>query len=229
MSPIALSDRFDRALVYATQVHAGQLRKGTPIPYIAHLLAVAALVLEHGGDEDQAIAALLHDAAEDHGGEVRLADIRGRFGGTVEAIVRECSDALPVGGEPKKPWKERKEAYLARLEHADEGALLVSAADKLHNTRAVLLDYRKVGEAVFERFTGGREGTLCYYRKVVKVLERRLPGSLTCELAETVARLDQLAAAAAAEPPVAKLLDLDTFAPLGAGSGPAEVAQDQLL
>jgi (p)ppGpp synthase/HD superfamily hydrolase len=162
MSPVALSDRFDRALVYATEVHAGQLRKGTQIPYIAHLLAVAGLVLEHGGDEDQAIAALLHDAAEDHGGEVRLADIRGRFGDRVEAIVRECSDALPVGAEPKKPWKERKEAYLSHLEHADEGVLLVSAADKLHNARAVLLDYRDVGEAVWTRFKGGREGTLCY-------------------------------------------------------------------
>jgi (p)ppGpp synthase/HD superfamily hydrolase len=201
MSPVALSDRFDRALVYATEVHAGQLRKGTQIPYIAHLLAVAGLVLEHGGDEDQAIAALLHDAAEDHGGEVRLADIRGRFGERVEAIVRGCSDALPVGGEPKKPWKERKEAYLSHLEHADEGVLFVSAADKLHNARAVLLDYRVVGEAVWERFKGGREGTLCYHRKVAKVLERRLPGSLTRELAETVAHLDQLLAAAAAEPP----------------------------
>ena len=200
MSPVALSDRFDRALIYATQVHAGQLRKGTEIPYVAHLLAVAALVLEHGGDEDQAIAALLHDAAEDHGGEVRLADIRGRFGGRVEAIVRDCSDALPVVGEPKKPWKERKDDYLRHLEQVDESVLLVSAADKLHNARAVLLDYQEVGEAVFERFKGGRDGTLCYYLKVAKVLARLLPGSLTRELAETVAHLDKLVAAAAAEP-----------------------------
>lgn len=196
MSPVALSDRFDRALVYATQVHAGQLRKGAEIPYIAHLLAVAALVLEHGGDEDQAIAALLHDAAEDQGGEVRLADIRASFGERVEAIARACSDALPAAGEEKAPWKQRKEEYLRHLEHVDPGILLVSAADKLHNARAILLDYREQREALWIRFKGGREGTLCYYRKISKLLARLLPGPLTHELADTVARLDEIAARA---------------------------------
>jgi (p)ppGpp synthase/HD superfamily hydrolase len=180
------------------------LRKGTQIPYVAHLLAVAALVLEHGGDEDQAIAALLHDAAEDHGGEVRLADIHGRFGDRVEAIVRGCSDALPVLGQPKGAWPERKEAYHGHLEHVDESVLLVSAADKLHNARAVLLDYREVGEAVWKRFKGGREGTLWNYRALVEVLERRLPGSLSREFAETVGHLEERVAAG--EPAGAKLL-----------------------
>ncbi len=196
MSSVALSDRFDRALVYATHVHAGQLRKGTDVPYIAHLVAVAALVMEHGGDEDQALAALLHDAAEDQGGEVRLADIRARFGERVEAIARGCSDALPATGEEKPPWKLRKEEYLRHLEPVDHDVLLVSAADKLHNARAILLDYREDHEALWERFNGGREGTLWYYRKIVRVLARRLPGPVTRELADTVARLEELAAQA---------------------------------
>jgi 5'-deoxynucleotidase YfbR-like HD superfamily hydrolase len=203
MSSIVLSDRFDRALVYATHIHAGQRRKGTGIPYVAHLLAVAALVLQNGGDEDQAIAALLHDAAEDHGGELRLADIRGRFGERVAAIVRACSDALPAPGEPKADWRPRKETYLAHLALASPDAVLVSAADKLDNARALLLDYQELGEALWGRFNAPRDGTLWYYREVVEVLERRLPGPLTRELADTVARLGQLVERNNAEPPCA--------------------------
>lgn len=194
MSTVALSGRFDCALVYATHVHAGQVRKGAEIPYVAHTLAVAALVLEHGGREDEAIAALLHDAAEDQGGEERLADIRGRFGERVEMIVRACSDDLPALGEQKRGWRERKEAYLAHLEVVDESVLLVSAADKLHNARAILLDYGTVGEEIWDRFKVSRDETLWYYRRVSEILTKRLPGPLTRELADTVARLDELAA-----------------------------------
>ncbi|MHB8870619.1 MAG: HD domain-containing protein [Thermoleophilia bacterium] len=197
MSPVALSDRFDRALVYATHVHAGQVRKGTKIPYVAHPLAVAALVLEHGGGGDETIAALLHDAAEDQGGEERLADIRARFGERVADIVRACSDDLPALGEEKREWRERKEAYLAHLEVVDEGVLLVSSADKLHNARAILLDYREDGEDLWARFKGGREGTLWYYGEVVRILGKQSPGMLTEEIADTVARLTELAARAA--------------------------------
>jgi (p)ppGpp synthase/HD superfamily hydrolase len=202
---VTLSDRFDRALVYATHVHAGQVRKGTPIPYVAHLLAVAALVLEHGGDEDQAVAALLHDAAEDHGGEERLADIGARFGERVEAIVRECSDALPAPGEPKGEWKGRKQAHLDHLVEAEESVLLVVAADKLHNARAIVLDYREVGEQVWGRFKGSPEDTLRYYRTIVETLGQRLPGSLTAELARTVAQLEKIVTGAGSDSASARL------------------------
>jgi len=194
VSTVALSGRFDCALVYVTHVHAGQVRKGAEIPYVAHTLAVAALVLEHGGREDEAIAALLHDAAEDQGGEERLANIRGRFGERVADIVRACSDDLPAPGEQKRGWRERKEAYLAHLEVVDESVLLVSAADKLHNARAILLDYGTVGEEIWDRFKVSRDETLWYYRRVSEILTKRLPGPLTRELADTVARLDELAA-----------------------------------
>ena len=191
-APLTLSGRFGRALAYATEVHAGQLRKGAHIPYAAHLLAVASLVMEHGGDEDVVIAALLHDAAEDHGGEARLTDIRVRFGDQVSHICRGCSDALPAAGEPKEEWRPRKERYLHHLEEeADSGTLLVSAADKLHNTRAILLDYREVGETVFDRFRASRDDTLWYYRRCVAVLDDRLKSPLTRELARTVSRLDR--------------------------------------
>src|SRR6202158_6113719 len=135
--PTVLTDRFDRALLYATHVHGGQVRKGTSIPYIAHLLAVAATVLEYGGSEDTAIAALLHDAVEDQGGEPRLADIRNRFGARGAGIVRACSDSVAnaSAGEPKEDWHLRKTRYVAHLASADEATLLVSLADKVHNAR----------------------------------------------------------------------------------------------
>ena len=132
-----LTDRFDRALLYATHVHGGQIRKGTATPYVAHLLAAAATVLEYGGDEDLAIAALLHDSVEDQGGKARLDDVRNRFGNRVARIVEACSDSLADTGkgERKADWRPRKEAYLARLRTADEGILWVSLADKAHNAR----------------------------------------------------------------------------------------------
>src|SRR3954453_20932533 len=146
-----LTDRFDRALLYATHVHGGQVRKGTTTPYVAHLLAVAATVLEYGGDEDLAIAALLHDSVEDQGGKARLEDIRNRFGDQVAHVVAACSDSLADTGkgERKPAWQERKEAYIAHLDSADDAILRVSLADKVHNARAILRDLRNpdVGEA----------------------------------------------------------------------------------
>lgn len=153
----ALTDRFDRALLYATHVHGGQVRKGTSTPYIAHLMAVAATVLEYGGDEDLAIAALLHDSVEDQGGKARLEDVRNRFGERVARIVEACSDSLAdtAGGERKAHWQERKEAYLAHLRAAGEDILRVSLADKVHNARAILRDLRKpdIGEEIWARFS----------------------------------------------------------------------------
>jgi len=141
--------------------HAGQTRKASTIPYIAHLMGVASLVLEAGGDEDLAIAALLHDVVEDCGGAPMLKEVRRRFGKRVAKIVDECTDTDAV---PKPPWRERKENYLRRLRRADADTRLVSAADKLHNVRSILADYREIGESVWARFSGGREGTLWYYR-----------------------------------------------------------------
>ena len=160
-----LQGRFEDALQLATQLHANQVRKGTNIPYVSHLLAVASMVLEAGGDEDEAIAALLHDAVEDQGGQPVLQDIRQRFGDRVAEIVDGCTDAY---GEPKPPWRERKEAYIAHLSTASASVLLVSISDKTHNARAILADYRRIGEDLWGRFSGGRDGTLWYYRELVK-------------------------------------------------------------
>lgn len=144
-----LTDRFDRALLYATHVHGGQVRKGTPIPYIAHLLAVAATVLEYDGSEDMAIAALLHDAVEDQGGEPRLSDIRNRFGDRVADIVRSCSDTVvnSSAGQQKEDWHTRKTRYVEHLNLVDQETLLVSLSDKIHNARSVLRDLRSVKSA----------------------------------------------------------------------------------
>jgi (p)ppGpp synthase/HD superfamily hydrolase len=161
-----LGDRFSEALVYAAAVHGGQARKGSGVPYLAHLLGVASIVLDYGGSEDEAIAALLHDAVEDQGGAPRLAEIRERFGEAVAGIVEGCTDTDVT---PKPPWRARKEAYLAHLPGAPPSVLLVSAADKLHNARTILLDSRTVGAGVFERFKGGRDGTLWYYRSLVGI------------------------------------------------------------
>ncbi len=181
--------RLADAAALAFQVHADQLRKGTDIPYVSHLLAVAALVLEHGGDEEQACAALLHDAIED-GGAAWEAVIAGRFGPRVAGIVRACTDA---DTQPKPTWRARKEAYLAHLDTAPADVLLVSAADKLHNARAIASDLRMHGQAVFGRFTAGREGTLWYYGALSAVFSRRLPGALSRELAMAVADMRHLA------------------------------------
>jgi (p)ppGpp synthase/HD superfamily hydrolase len=189
-----LTDRFDRALAYATHVHGGQVRKGTSIPYVAHLLAVAATVLEYGGDEDLAIAALLHDSVEDQGGKARLEDIRNRFGERVARIVEACSDSLAntAGGERKAHWQERKDAYIAHLKTADEDILRVSLADKVHNARAILRDLRKpeVGEKIWSRFSQPKERTLWYYRNLGDTFCDVLPGQLSNELREIVEVLE---------------------------------------
>ena len=178
-----LSDRFDEALVYASRLHRDQRRKGTAIPYISHLMSVAALVLEHGGNEDQAIAALLHDAVEDQGGEPTLEEIRRRFGEGVAQIVADCSDAW---GEPKPLWRARKEAYIDKLPKKNTASLLVSLADKTHNAKAILSDFRLIGDELWSRFSGGKEGTIWYYQTLSAIYDEVIPGALARELAITV-------------------------------------------
>ena len=173
-------------MVYAHQVHQNQRRKGTGIPYIAHVLGVAALAIEYGATENEAIGALLHDAAEDGGGEATLAEIRARFGDAVADIVLGCSDSLVEDPEEKLPWRERKENYLAHLEHASASVCLVSAADKLHNVRSIMRDYREHGEDIWERFQGRRDGTLWYYETVADTLLRRYRTQLTRDLQDEV-------------------------------------------
>lgn len=159
-----LTDRFESALIFALELHRNQKRKGTDLPYFTHLMAVAALVIEDGGDEDQAIAALLHDAAEDQGGVATLELIRRRFGERVSEIVRSCSDTFEM---PKPPWRQRKERYLAHLKTASPEVRRVSLADKVHNAHATLNDYRQIGDAVWDRFKGGKDGTMWYYQMLV--------------------------------------------------------------
>ncbi len=186
-----LSARFEEALVFATQLHAKQTRKGTSIPYIAHLLAVTSIVLEHGANEDEAIAALLHDAIEDQGGAATREDIRCRFGDTVVAIVDGCTDAEVI---PKPPWRARKEAYIAHVREAPASVRLVSAADKLHNARTILADYRQLGDSLWQRFNGGKEGTLWYYRSMVNAFRAAGTTPLVEELDRVVSEIERLAA-----------------------------------
>jgi (p)ppGpp synthase/HD superfamily hydrolase len=182
-----------RALDLAFELHAGQTRKGSGVPYFGHLLGVTSIVIETGGTEDEAIAALLHDAAEDQGGRETLERIRAEFGDAVANIVESCSDSL---GKPKPPWRQRKMAYLEHLEDASEPALHVSLADKLHNVRTIVVDYRDAGEALWERFNAERDEVLAYYRALATIFSRRMPGALATELSVTVAELDELVAAA---------------------------------
>ncbi len=160
-----LSERFKSALCYATDLHSNQSRKGSGIPYVAHLLGVASLVLEYGGTEDEAIAALLHDAVEDQGGQKTRDMIAEKYGETVAQIVDGCTDSDTI---PKPPWLERKEAYIAHLQSASPSVLLVSSCDKLYNARTILADYRRMGDQIWERFKGGKkEGSLWYYQALV--------------------------------------------------------------
>jgi (p)ppGpp synthase/HD superfamily hydrolase len=186
---MGLSTRFEEALVFATRLHAKQTRKGTTIPYISHLLAVTALVLENGGNEDEAIAALLHDSIEDQGGASMREEVRQRFGDKVVEIVDGCTDSDVF---PRPPWRERKEAYIAHISQAPARVRLVSAADKLHNARAILEDYRTVGEALWKRFNGGKEGTLWYYRAVVDALRKAGTTPLIEELDRVVSEIEYL-------------------------------------
>ncbi len=194
-SATVLTDRFDRALLYATHVHGGQVRKGTTIPYIAHLLAVAATVLEYGGSEDMAIAGLLHDAAEDQGGEPRLADIRNRFGDRVADIVHACSDSVvnTAAGQQKEDWRTRKMRYIEHLKTIDRETRLVSLCDKVHNARSILRDLRKpeIGSAIWDRFgKRPKEDTLWYYRETANAFQNLLPGQLADELMDIVIVLE---------------------------------------
>jgi (p)ppGpp synthase/HD superfamily hydrolase len=184
-----LSPEFEEALVFASRLHSGQERKGTEIPYVAHLLSVAGIVIDHGGQEDEAIAALLHDAVEDQGGAGTRVEIRRRFGDTVVDIVTGCTDAE---GEPKPEWRRRKEAYVSHLVDASASVWLVSAADKLDNARAILRDYRIMGEALWSRFNGGRQGTLWYYRTLANVFRSRGSTPLVDELTRVVTRIERL-------------------------------------
>ena len=187
-----LGERFERAMVFAHQMHRDQCRKGTPRPYVSHLLGVAAIVLQHDGDEDQAIAALLHDVVEDCGGAPRLEEIREKFGERVAHIVEGCTDSLET---PRPEHGERKKKYLERLRGESSEIRLVSAADKLYNAREVLMDLRSDGDAVFTRFKGGREGTLRYYRNLVSAFRQgqAVPPALVDELERVVSELETLA------------------------------------
>jgi GTP pyrophosphokinase len=191
----APTERFQIALAYASQAHASHCRKGTTIPYISHPLAVASIVLEHGGDEDEVISAMLHDVVEDAGGEWRLDDIRAKFGDRVAEIVEACSDAYgdQAAGIPKGPWKERKEHHLERLQGAGPSVALVTAADKLHNMYALIRDYNSIGEQLWSRFNAGPKDIIWYYRAVAQVLAELHASALIEELKRAVAELEKLA------------------------------------
>ena len=164
-----LSDRFNDALVYAHNLHRHQPRKGRDIPYIGHLLGVASLVLENGGDEDMAIAALLHDAVEDQGGRPRRDEIERKYGERVAHIVMGCTDSDAVDPHQKAPWCDRKVEYIEHVRNeADPEVRLVSVADKVHNARAILTDHYDAGDVCFERFSGRKDGTLWYYRSLIE-------------------------------------------------------------
>jgi len=189
LRPPALGPRLQRAFRYAAEKHDGQTRKQTAVPYLSHLMAVASLVLEAGGDEDLAVAALLHDVVEDCGGMPRLREIRKQFGPRVAKIVEGCTDSF---GEPKPEWIDRKKDYLREVRHADAETRLVSASDKLHNVRTILADYRKDGETIWSRFSGKKEGTLWYYRALSNEYRRRGANRITRELEIAVADLERL-------------------------------------
>lgn len=182
-----LSDRFKDALWRATDLHSNQRRKGSGIPYIAHLLGVASLVLEYGGNEDEVIAALLHDAVEDQGGKETRQLIADVYGENVAQIVDGCTDADTL---PKPPWRERKEAYIAHITSASASVLLVSACDKLYNARSILADYRTMGDEIWERFKGGKkDGTLWYYQALVTEFKKTGNHPVFDELDRTVHEL----------------------------------------
>jgi len=192
---MTLGPRFQQAVGEALRLHAHQTRKGTEIPYPAHLLATAALVLQFGGDEDQAIAGLLHDAAEDAGGRPTLDRIREMFGDAVAGMVEGCTDTFE---EPKPPWRARKEAYIARIPSEPKAALLVSACDKLDNARAIVADLRRDGVGALSRFRGGLD-TVWYYRTIagsfLSVADARL-ARVVQELVEVVGEMQRLCGSA---------------------------------
>jgi GTP pyrophosphokinase len=226
--PIHLTHRLSDALALAIDLHAGQVRKGTEIPYVAHLLAVAAIVLEHGGSEEEAIAALLHDAIEDAkiGAVAARTRILESFDESVLAIIEECSDASPEPDQPKGPWLERKEAYIAHLADASPSALLVSGADKLHNARSLLADYQEVGDMLWARFNADPDKISWFYKAVADAITERAnqlpeepaeskapagPRRLARTLSETVQQLKAETMPVSADPKVTEPVHRQTF------------------
>ncbi len=194
--PVKLTPRFAKAVAYASKAHAKQKRKGTDMPYIGHLLGVASIALEYGASETEAIGAILHDVVEDCGGKPRLKDVRRRFGRKVAEIVDGCTDS---DSTPKPPWRGRKEAYIKHLPKVSASARLVSAADKLYNTRAILNDYRRIGDRVWERFKSGKSGALWYYRALVIAFRKLDSGPLIDELDRVVTTLENVVGGAASQ------------------------------
>ena len=184
-----LTSRFELALVYASQLHRHQIRKGSGVPYISHLLSVAALVLEDGGSEDEAIAALLHDAIEDQGGDNTRQEIRDKFGATVATIVEGCTESDLI---PKPPWRERKLATIKHLRLASLEVRRVCLADKLHNARSIVADWHRQGKTIWERFKAGKDGTLWYFSSIVEVDKARGGSFLGAELEKVVEQLRRL-------------------------------------
>lgn len=186
-----LTERIAQALALAVEAHDGQKRKGTQIPYIAHPMGVASIALEHGADEEQAIAALLHDVVEDGGPEYALR-IRKQFGGRVADIVQGCTDGVPDAIGKKEAWKPRKERYIAHIKEASDDVLLVSGSDKLHNARAIVEDLLRIGPLVFDRFTASKEQTLWYYETLAEVFSHRC-APVAKSLSDTVEKMKKLA------------------------------------
>ncbi len=187
---MSYGERFENALLYASRLHNDQTRKGTDTPYVTHLLAVAAIVGENGGTEDEVVAALLHDAPEDQDGKERLEEIRACFGDGVAEIVDGCTDTYE---DPKPAWRPRKEAYVKHVTTAPASVRLVSSADKLHNARSILADLRFLGDDLWERFTGGKEGTLWYYRALVEAYRTTGTNEVVEELDRVVREIETLA------------------------------------
>ena len=184
---VVLTPRYAEAVQYASELHAQQTRKSTHIAYLSHLLGVSSLVLEAGGDEEMAIASLLHDGPEDQGGQSTLDEIQARFGERVARIVKGCSDSLVEDPEGKAPWKERKVAYLEHMKEADHDTLTVSLADKLHNARAIATDLAITGAGTWDRFNASAPEILWYYESILAIgTERTAPTFLTVNLADAI-------------------------------------------
>jgi Guanosine polyphosphate pyrophosphohydrolases/synthetases len=187
-----MTERFVEAVKLAAYLHRTQTRKGGDVPYISHLLRVAGLVLEFDADEDTAIAAMLHDAVEDQGGLETASQVREHFGQRVEQLVMACSDSVTAVGQPKRPWRERKETMIARLGDLAPEARLIIGCDKLDNLRCTLSGYHKIGAKLWERFSGGRDGTLWYYRSMIDALYKAGNCPVFDELNDTFNRLERL-------------------------------------